>query len=333
MTEQQNEQQNTNVHPDQPKKKSWLLVISIIMIALAVGGYFGLRFMTDKINASEEKTAKFSVEVKQLQEKLDQMQNVVQGLQSEIQKSNLARSRNWNPIVIEHLIRIADLTLNTTGETKLAISFLSAAKQYASSPELSAINHALNKDIASLQVVPAVDSSELILKIEALNQKVDALPIMAQQLDNLQKTKSEEDSSAKNLWKKFFASAVKSLKDIVVIRRQIVEPLLLPEQETILRLSIQNKLSQAEYAVMQRQNKLYQSCLEQVVSLITRHFIASSAVTTDVLSGLKELRQIDLQPKLPLLTESIAAVINFMSANKMPNGQEARPQIQGAKSS
>ena len=308
-----------------------LLAISIIVIALAVGGYFSLQFVTNKINISEETAEKFSVEVKQLQDKLDQMQNVVQGLQSEMQKSNLAKTRNWNPIVIEHLIRMADLTLNTTGETKLAISFLSVAKQYASNPELSSINHALNKDIANLQVIPAIDSSDIILKIEAVSQKINALPIVAEQIATLQKTSSAETSSAKNLWERFFASTIKALKDIVVIRRQVVEPLLLPEQETILRLSIQNKLIQAQYAVMQRQNKLYQSCLEQVASLAARYFIASSAVTADVLSSLKTLQQVDLQPKLPLLTESIASVINFMSANKMPGGQEAQPQTEGAK--
>lgn len=314
------EPQNVNVAPK--RRGVFLLVLVVFMVAaLGFGGYFGHNFILDKISASEGKTGEFTAELKQLQAKYTEQQTVLQGLQNEIQKSNAAKTRNWQPIIIEHLIRMANLTLNTTGDVKLAISYLETAKQYANTQELSAINHALNKDIASLQVVPVVDATDLILKIESLNQKISSLPLVIQQFNGTQKQAEEEDSSSPvtkttTLWQRLFASTTKALKDIVVIRRQVVEPLLSPEQETILRLNVQTKLLQAELAVMHRQNKLYQSCLEETTKLISKYFVTSNIVNSGVLENLKELQGVDLQPKLPLLSESIAATQNFMSANK-----------------
>ncbi|MDR1057878.1 MAG: uroporphyrinogen-III C-methyltransferase [Coxiellaceae bacterium] len=310
MSEQQ------NINPSSTKRKSILpkLIIPIVVLALVVGGYLGLNFVASKIDAKKSQTEEFADELKQLKIKCDQLQNNLQNLQNVVQRTNIAKTDNWRSIVIEHLVHMADLTLNTTRDTTLALSFLLMAKQYAITPELSAINHSLNKDIANLQTVPVVDVVYLILKIEALSQKIDSLPIVVQRFIPAIKPNEEEVSSTvMTLWQSFFTSTIKALKDIVVIRRQVVEPLLSPEQETILRLNIQTKLLQAELAVIHRQNELYRTCLEEAVNLFARYFIADS----NILPTLRELQQIDLRPKIPLLTESLAAIQNFMNANKI----------------
>lgn len=296
-----------------------ILLTLVVMIALASGGYFGLRFITDKVNYSVLKVKESGAEIKQLQNRLDQLQNGMQVLQNDVQKINAAKDKNWQPIIIEHLVRMADLTLNTTGEVKLTLSFLTRAEQYASAPELSVINHALNKDIAALQVVPVVDAEELTLKLESLNQKIGVMPLVAQEFVGpaAATAKPEAISYAKNLWGRIFASSVTALKNIVTIRRQTVEPLLSSEQEALLRLDLQTKLLQAQLAVVHRQNKLYQSCLVQVTTLINRYFVANNIVKSDILPVLQELQQVDLQPKLPTLTESIAAIINNREPQKV----------------
>jgi len=323
-------------HNITPNSKSWShfllkLFIPVVAIILAIGVYFGVNFISGQIDATELQADKLATEFKQLQFKYDQLQNSLQDLQNVVQRANIAKAKNWQVIVIEHLIRMADLTLNTSGDTKLALSFLLMAQQYAKNTELSTINHALNKDIANLQTVPLVEISSLVLKIEALGQKINSLPIIIQQFVVNSPPKIDATSDVTlNLWQRFFASTAKALKDVVVIRRRVVEPLLSPEQETIVRLNVQTKLLQAELAVMHRQNKLYHACLESVADLITRYFITGQIVNADILPTLKTLQEIDLQPKLPGLTESLATVHDFISANKI---QEAVPQEPSASTS
>ncbi|MEI8054752.1 MAG: uroporphyrinogen-III C-methyltransferase [bacterium] len=249
--------------------------------------------------------------VAELQNKLIQERAVVQDLQNqnEIQKRNYAETISWKAIAIEHLIRMADLTLNTTKDVKTALAFLLAAKKYTNEKEELAINHALNRDITSLQAVIVVDPEELILKIDIVSQQIDTLPIMPSR-NTIESTTTSTiiESQPTKLLNRLSASIVKALKDIVIVRSQAVEPMPSPQQETILRLNIQAKLLQAELAVMQRQNKLYQVCLTQVVSLITKYFACNNTATVNILHMLQELQQANLQPDLPAIAESLMAI-------------------------
>lgn len=249
--------------------------------------------------------------VAELQNKLIQERAVVQDLQNqnEIQKRNYAETISWKAIAIEHLIRMADLTLNTTKDVKTALAFLLAAKKYTNEKEELAINRALNRDITSLQAVIVVDPEELILKIDIVSQQIDTLPIMPSR-NTIESTTTSTiiESQPTKLLNRLSASIVKALKDIVIVRSQAVEPMPSPQQETILRLNIQAKLLQAELAVMQRQNKLYQVCLTQVVSLITKYFACNNTATVNILHMLQELQQANLQPDLPAIAESLMAI-------------------------
>ncbi len=315
------EPQNVDVKSNTAKKKVLaFLITAIIATVIAIGCYFGVDFLVSRIDAASVKTEETYATTKQLQVKYDQLQDSLQNIQQELQKSNVAKTKYWKPIVIEHLVHMAGLTLNTTRDTKLAISFLVEAQQYADDPELSAINHALNKDIADLQVVPTFDAVESILKIEAISQKVGSLPVVMTELVHQGKpVVKEETSQIRTLWHRFFKSAMDALKDMVIVRHKAVDLLLSPEQEAVLRLEIQAKLLQAELAVMQRKNKIYQSCLEGVYNLLTHYFNANQNVAADVLPLLQELQRVDLEPSTPFPSESIAAITNFVNANKVFN--------------
>lgn len=329
MTEQQNTNASarTNSDVDFGKNKGGipsatsvsLLKMSMVVTAIIVIGYLGWNAY-DRINVAAIKAEEAMGIVKKAQMQQEQWQNVIQELQNDAQKIKFTKAKYWRPLVIEHLVQLADLTLSTTKDPKLALSFLQAAKQYADDPELSIIRQALNKDIANLQSVPAVDTSELVLKIEELSQKIIFLPLITQQFTTLQKRKSDSDSSAelsraKTVVQHFLARALSALKDLVIIRRQVTAPLPLPEEEAVLRGEIRIKLVQAELAIMQRQNKLYQRCLEQAINWVTRCFAANQVVTTEVLASLKELQNIDLEPKLPLSIESMVAVKSFYTTD------------------
>ena len=316
MTEQQNVTIHANTNTTR-KKLLFFFFWLIIVVFIAISCYFGCNFIMNKLEVTAAKAEETYAATKQLQIKYEQLQNNLQDLQKELQKSNIAKTRYWKPIVIEHLVHLADLTLNTTRDTKLALAFLSEARQYASDSALSAINHALNKDIANLQAVPAIDVSDLVLKIEAISQKVGSLPIIVPQLVYPEtKEVVAEGSRIKTLWQRFFNSTIKALKDIVVIRHKSADLLLSPDQEAVLRLEIQAKLLQAELAVMQRKNKIYQTGLEETANLFKHYFVANQSVAIDVLPLLQELQQVNLEPAIPFPSESIAAITNFVNASK-----------------
>ena len=317
MTEQQN--------IDSQKQNSFLLVVLVIIFVMAVGagGYFGFRFVMGEINAVRIKVAEYSSENRHLQAQYERLNEAVQEAQSTIQRTSITQAKGWKPVIIEHLVQLANLTLNTTGDIKLALSYLQVAKQYVQGQEFSAVSYALNKNIASLQAIPVVDSSEVILEIEMLIQKIDSLAMVNENFVGSQERSTIKYSGAtKNLWKELFNSSTKALKDIVVIRRQAVEPLLSLEQERVLRLNVETKLLQAELAVINRQGELYHSCLESADKLLAKYFGAGNLERANISSILKGLQEIELQPTVSSLKESIAAVQNFMGIDTIRQKQE-----------
>ncbi len=333
------EPQNVNITTDSKsvgrnKLFSYILPITIVVI-LVISCYLGCNFFINKIDTAAVKTEEIYAVTKQLQVKYEQLQDNLQNLQKELQKSKVTKIKYWKPMVIEHLVHLAVLTLNTTRDTTLALTFLAEAKQYASNHELSAINYALNRDIASLQIVPVVDATDLILKIEAINQKISSLPIVTSRFISPPKAEAvaEDELRIKTLWQRFFNSTIKALKDIVIIRHKEVDLLLSPEQEAVLRLEIKAKLLQAELAVMQRKNKIYQDCLVKTLDLCNRYFAASTNdVANFLVPSLQELQRVNLEPTIPLPTESIAAITNLINANKIFDDKQtmAEPMSSGA---
>lgn len=283
-----------------PKKifKNFNIAITLLIIVVAIVLFY------KKANPFlDDPTEKISA----LQDKLSQQQNAIQELQNSLQKQ-MADQVEWKVIVIKHLIQMADLTLNTNGDIKVALAFLSSAKKYADNDTaLASISHALNKDIVSLEAEGVVDTETLVLKIDAINQKISSLSVLQPQNTFLQ-TQPGETLQQKALLKRLFTSVTKALKDIVIVHHQTTEPILAPDQALILRLNLQAKLFQAEIAVMQKQNKLYQDCLSQVHNLISR-FFSTNTVSVGILQSLKELQQINLKQNQPvLITESLTAI-------------------------
>lgn len=291
-----------------------LVILFFAAVAVIIGGCMGVDTVVTKLANVAKKADAALVISEQLQIRNNQLQSSLEELQAEVQKLSASTSNYWRPMVVSHLIHLADLTLNTTGDVKLALSFLLKAKQYADGPALSKLRHALSNDIASLQIVPLADIAELVLKLESINQKIASLPMVAPEFIKPPAKESKEKSTQqdKKIWQRVVDSVVKALRELVVIRHRTVEPLPSPEQETIIRLEIQAKILQAQLAVIHRQNGLYQSCLGQVIRSISRYFVANQ-YTVEIISLLKELQRIDLQPQLPFPTESIAAVANLVT--------------------
>lgn len=315
----------------QKVKSNWLrttvlvlVLIAVIVVVLALGRSLWLRF-----GIKQQENALFVAMLPALEDKISQNQLAIQELQNTIQKQGADKTSRWKSIAIEYLIRMADLTLHTTGDVKTALTFLLTAKKYTNDFPAPALLHALNKDIASLQAVPVVDVEALVLKIDMVSQQVNALPVVPLPTVAVAATIQEkaEIKQHANKLKLFFISAVQALKDIVIIRHRNVDPILPPEQVTILRLNIQAKLLQAEFAVMQKQNKLYQACLSQVIAWINQHFTLSDNITTSVLHTLQELQQVNLQPKLPVLTESLVTLPQNIIKSSAKAPQPERVQL------
>lgn len=286
----------------QPSKHSKKIII-ILIIFLLLASVIGLKFFGLSIPNLSQFTAAIKTE----------QPAATSAKEAATESINPSKNSNWKIITIEQLVRMADLSLTTTKDTKTALSYLLTAKKYTKDSDTT-MQHALNKDIANLQAVPIINQEEILLKIETLNQQINSLSARPAATTEPTPTTAQPQQTTNKI-KNALENILQGLKDIVIIRHQTTEPLLPPEQITILRLMIQTKLLQTELAVMQKQNELYQQCLEQTITLISNYSVPNDPTTTNILKTLKELQQVDLQPTLPSLTESLTTIQDIVESN------------------
>lgn len=299
----------------QPAKKTshklaWLIAILIILAAGLFGwGYFTKNLPLNLGVTKDEEIAKAAIN--KLQSSISEPNTQSNNLQQTTPPKTLDNSEKLydsNLAEIASLIRKANLILTTTGDIKTTLDLLLTAKQLASNTKFIELNYAISKDIATLQATSTPDVFTIISKLDILNQQIATLPSIPPQQKPIAEVISAQPKIAAPLWQRFINAVLTNLKEIVIIKRQTIEPLPLPEQINIIRLNIQTKILQAEWAVIHNNNQLYQAALNQVSVWLTQYFSLNTQNTSMLLAVIKDLQKIDLQPEKLSLTNSLQAI-------------------------
>ena len=282
--------------------------------------YIGANFINFKPSSLDES----SLVLNRLQSRVEQQQNTIQTLEGDIQKlqsQNMVAASGWKPVLIENFIRMADLSLNTSSDVKSALTYLRAAKQYADDPSLSSVNHAINKDIATLEATAVVDDEEIVLRLHALEEQIAAAPMILSRTPSSTLIPDNKDNidnhDVKSTWNIFLDNISGALRTLIVIRHQNVEPLALDSQAAVLRLNIQTKMLEAELAVVHRQDNLYHDSLQQVSVLIKQYLALNSSAKNDILQKIQKLQELNVGPNVPTISVSLNAIKEFTSTDKL----------------
>lgn len=223
---------------------------------------------------------------------------------------------------VTYLIHLANLQLTLNHNAASAGHLLTLAKAKVTALDDSALlglNQALANDIVSLSKVPKVDLPMIIAKIDSLNVDIQAASIPPSAADlteslsqQTKPTKTPPPSDAK--WYQRAWHKISDVKSLVIIRKRekAAYPLMLPRQEINLKANIQTKLLAAEIAAMQHNNTLYQQHLKTVADWITAYFHNGNRKTA-ILQQVKALQTIDVNPKLPTISNSLSAITQTLS--------------------
>lgn len=254
---------------------------------------------------------------------------------------------NWLVTDAVHLIKLANMTLYFQYDIPTTITLLKTANQRLSAsgdPKLYPVRKLLVNDIIKLQTTPKVDVSTLYLKLQALRKATMALPLTS---DHYQNDKSsnllaKQSDKSGSWWQHAVNSTSNALSKVLVVRerKMPVMPLITPKQHRLLLQSIYVLYSQAQWAIMQRQQTVYQGALAQLEKLIATYFSADTQ-SQAILKHLSQLAKTNVAPTLPNVSDSLEALQNYVKAKQrkqllgsMPQGKTKAAQpttTQGAK--
>ncbi|MFM5554940.1 uroporphyrinogen-III C-methyltransferase [Aeromonas veronii] len=255
-----------------------------------------------KIDQTSSKDAEQLAALDQTQQRL---QGEMQGLQNRVLDLNDKRPNDWMLAESEYLVRMAGRKLWLEHDLVSAITLLGNADERIATlndPSLMPIRKALAEDIAKLKGMPRIDREGLTLKLAALSDQIELLPLSTVSMpeakaepDQAVSTNPDEwESNLKKNWVKF-------TENFVTIRRRdgAVEALLSPQQEIFLRENLKTKLLQAQLSVYREQQALYEDSLDKAQRWLTQYFDTDNSATRYMQGEIDKLKGEQIQIDYP----------------------------------
>ncbi|UDN22638.1 uroporphyrinogen-III C-methyltransferase [Aeromonas veronii] len=255
-----------------------------------------------KIDQTSSKDAKQLAALDQNQQRL---QGEMQGLQNRVLDLNDKRPNDWMLAESEYLVRMAGRKLWLEHDLVSAITLLGNADERIAAlndPSLMPIRKALAEDIAKLKGMPRIDREGLTLKLAALSDQIELLPLSTISMPEAKAEPDQAVSANPDEWESNLKKNwVKFTENFVTIRRRdgAVEALLSPQQEIFLRENLKTKLLQAQLSVYREQQALYEDSLDKAQRWLTQYFDTDNSATRYMQGEIDKLKGEQIQIDYP----------------------------------
>ena len=234
---------------------------------------------------------------------------------------------DWRLAEVEYLLRLANQRILISKDSVTALGLLATADQILltlADPRFFAIRKAIAEDRAALLLVGQQDLDGVFLRLSALTQQLDKLPLIA--IPNFETVEEVEikdtDDSAVNVWRQKISdigqSTWQELKGLVVInqRNANIKPLLPPDQQYYLRGNLQLMINQSQLALLDGRQAVYSDSLIRAESWLQEYFASDSDAIQSVIADLQQLQKIKVDAEFPDIAHSLLAVKQFLSEQR-----------------
>lgn len=330
------------------------IILALIAIAASVGHYYWSELQkaqfSQQLSAELQKQQQLSQAqvVQQLSQKLAQQQQAYNTQLEELKTSVEGNTKNsiielqqqhqqqmdslrqnqpsdWLLEEAEYLIRVAARSLWLDKSTGTAISLLNEADlriQELNDPQFLVLRQTIQQDIAKLQLLPTLQTDEVILKLMALDQQIKQLPLAmvdvpdnSDKESNLELTENVSDwrTNLAKTWRKFIA-------DFITVNRRAgnVEPLMSPEFQQNLRENLSLKLQTATWAASKENSDIYRQSLDDIVSWLNNYFDMSHQINQNFVKAIDALRSETISVAYPNDLSALKAIREILSDQQSP---------------
>ena len=238
----------------------------------------------------------------------------------------LGRNRHdWAIAEIRYTLRQANLRLQLFSDKTTALVALRLADNQLANlaePALHKVRAQLSQDIAALAAVKDIDIEGASLKLTALVGQVNDLQVaITTRSETTVENVKDNLKKDQPVWKKHAEAIWSELKTLVTIRRtdKKILPLLSEQELKQLQQALGLKIEIARLALLQRDSQLFKTSLQQASDWLDRYFNTQQPAVGAMLASIKELKDIELQPVYPDISQSLSLLESLqVQKNKPP---------------
>jgi len=326
-----------------PRRSAIAAAFALIAIGAALGGWqiFELRGavggvreeVAQRLAAGDAALAEVRGLARQQQESIAALQGKLGALEAQVAATEgqaaalenlyqeFSRTRDDRVLAeAEQAVSIAAQQLQLAGNLEAALIALQGAETRLAAQDrgqFQALRRALIRDIDRLKAVPQVDVAGIALRLEALLERADGLPLaFAGELaanrasaDGAPPEVAGEPSAldfvagiARDVWREIVSL-------VRIERLDQSEPVLLaPAQSTYLRENLKIRLLTARLALLARDGRTFAADLAQARGWVERYFDRRDKEVEETLAELAALQAQPVKVEQPGPTESLAAL-------------------------
>ncbi|MFY2510299.1 uroporphyrinogen-III C-methyltransferase [Vibrio pectenicida] len=242
--------------------------------------------------------------------RLAQQQRSIDSLQLALADVKGRRPDDWLLAESDYLVKLAGRKLFLEHDAVSATELMESADQRIATlndPNLVPLRQSLANDIMKLKAIPIIDRDGLVLRITALQQQVDKLPLANAILPDSAKKQQPDVSKDIHDWKSNLTTSLKDFSQNFVtfrVRDGNVIPLLSPQQHFYLKENIKSKLETAIKAVYIEQQEIYSIALATADTWSITFFNQESNTVTEFNNALELLSKQNIQVDYPVKLET-----------------------------
>jgi uroporphyrin-3 C-methyltransferase len=340
MTEQNNEQQKKL----KTGRSHWVntgiffSTLAVIIVIVAFGyGYFALSKMNVDLAQMVSDLTQQNVRQKQditaIQTSLSDLQQITQKSQalsaqqeqfiSEWRSAQKGDLNKWHITEAQYLVKLADDQLQFSRNIQLAALLLQEADKILAGMQDGSVNEirkSLATDLLNLQAAPKVDITALYLRLTALNNLIDKLPLPFNPL----KADGDSPLPAANTselpwWKAGLVYSWDALRKIVIVRKNESNtlPLVMPDEKIFLYQNLHAQMEDAMWGLLHHHEAVYKASLVRAAAWVKQYFVQDAAESRAALQEIEALQKENIEPAAMNLSHSLQLFDQYHTQGKI----------------
>jgi uroporphyrin-3 C-methyltransferase len=248
----------------------------------------------------------------ELRPKLTAQQQTIEQQKNRLEQLSEVDRSDWQLAEADYLLQLASQRVLLMRDTSGVAEILQSVDKIVAdlnNTDLLDVRKILAEEITAIKTTPAIDLQGMYLRIAAIEKQANTLPIVLPTNDVFEVEKDADAVKPSTWMDNFFSGLNQALNKLgayvrVQHRDMPLPPTLAPEQENLVRRSLQLQFEQAQFALLAGNQTLYVASLEKARSWLFDLYLANRAATQQVITEIDEMIK---QPVAQVLPELGAA--------------------------
>ena len=252
--------------------------------------------------------------------------NTVSSNSQRVQALSSADRSDWQLAEAEYLLRLASQRLLLSHDVASAEALLQSADKLIAEqndPKLFLARKAIAQDITALRLAGSIDREGVYLQLQSIIEQLPKLKDLPYIDDSMSLLEENADNPE---WKVLLDKLKEALGIHYRHDDQLVPPLLPPAERNIVLLNLRFMLEQAQLALLQGEQKLYQESLRRAEEWVAHYFSDIDPMTDTLVTELNALQQLVVVQTLPDISASLDTL---KAAIDQRHAHQTTPQKQG----